>query len=177
MSNILSIFITFISAFFIISSIPKIINLKGFITLTADYGVVPGKVATILGALFPFVELILGIMLIFPEARVLAATGIIILLVGFQYAVINVLKTGKTLSCGCYGKLIDSKVDNFTILKIRILILISLYIVAMSLLKVENTLFKGGDIVIGIALSITILAFQVLWSTSKQSREILKNTN
>lgn len=175
MNEILSILIIFISSFFVISGMPKLVNIKASVALTIDYNLLPKKIASVFGVILPFAEITLGITLFFNEFRLHACIGLLLLLFCFYVAVKHVMNTGKELSCGCYGKLIDSKVDKFTVFKILLLgIVISIITLTTVLSEITTQIDIGGVTVIGISLSVTLFLFQYLWTTNKNSREILR---
>ncbi|EWG08773.1 MauE/DoxX family redox-associated membrane protein [Cytobacillus firmus] len=118
MEAIYNIGIYFLLMYFMISSISKILNLSQFSNTVMEYNVLPDKSAKLFGILLPFIELLASISLLLDSTKIYGLMALIFLLFCFGFSVIRVIKSGKKITCGCYGKLMDSKVDNLTLIKI-----------------------------------------------------------
>jgi uncharacterized membrane protein YphA (DoxX/SURF4 family) len=68
------------------------------------YQVMPYDVAKVVGAALPFVELMLGVLLLAGLATRLAATISTLLLVVFIAGITSAWIRGLSIDCGCFGK-------------------------------------------------------------------------
>ncbi|MFE4525025.1 MauE/DoxX family redox-associated membrane protein [Cytobacillus firmus] len=163
MEAIYNIGIYFLLMFFMISSISKIINLSHFTNIVMEYDVLPEKSVKLFGTLLPFIELLASISLLLDSTKIYGLMALIFLLFCFSISVIRVIKSGKKITCGCYGKFMDSKVDNLTLLKITMLMLLSIVLLMKSssfLLEFSVFyLFMGLLVTIGVLLIQKLLSF------------------
>ncbi|WP_343784643.1 MauE/DoxX family redox-associated membrane protein [Alkalibacillus silvisoli] len=157
---------------FMASSIPKIFSLKYFIHLVDQYDILPKYLALLYGVFLPFVE-VLGAGLLLSNTTFFY--GIIVLqiiLLSFAYAVYHVISNNKILTCGCYGRFLDAKVDKFTLNKIITLFLLatlSLYLSTQY--EVQYSLHYIG---MGIFLTLLLLLSQWIWNFHQDALRILR---
>ncbi len=69
----------------------------------AAYRLLPHDAATFLGAVLPFLEIALGLLLILGLATRLAAAASAILLIAFIAGIASAWARGLRIDCGCFG--------------------------------------------------------------------------
>lgn len=104
MVSLLDVLVVFLSFTFLFSAIPKLIHLSSFVELVKDYGVLPTMISGAVAVLIPFGELTGATLLLFPETLQAGSLILLVLLLSFLYAVSQVIRRNKILTCGCYGK-------------------------------------------------------------------------
>ncbi|WP_053363458.1 MauE/DoxX family redox-associated membrane protein [Bacillus sp. FJAT-27251] len=172
MISIVNVLLTMVFTVFAISSLPKLISLKHFAKLVADYQIVPRKASMIIGFTLPFFE-VLSCIFLFADGFILTASfAFLLLLIAFSFAVFKSLAAGKKIHCGCYGKFIDSEADSFTIFKL-ISLLVSMVIVLISFTFVPMENLKFEFHIIGFALGLMLLVLQILWTSHRRRLQIL----
>ncbi len=88
---------------FVYASIDKIIDPAGFATILYGYSVFPLALINIIAIIFPFIELVAGLCLIFkifPESALIIINffiSVFIIIIGF-----NLLR-GHEFNCGCFS--------------------------------------------------------------------------
>lgn len=92
----------FMGAFFIVFGGFKVINLAGFAQAYSEYDII-AKRSTLYAHIYPFFELILGIMYITRYQLVLANWATFILMAISSIGVALELAKGKTIVCACLG--------------------------------------------------------------------------
>jgi Methylamine utilisation protein MauE len=171
MEVLFNVTVYFLFCMLVVSSIPKIMNIKHFINLVKEYDFLPPTVLKIYGVILPFAELACAILLLIKGTTLYAAAIIITLLFSFLIGVLYMLNSDKIITCGCYGKFLDAKVSPFTVGKIVILMVASLIIIYFS--KETNLETTFLPIVSGALLTILLLASEMVWSKHKHATEIL----
>ncbi|MFE1243458.1 MauE/DoxX family redox-associated membrane protein [Fictibacillus sp. NPDC058756] len=171
MTQAYDIILLFIFTTFLISAIPKLINLKYFITLVHSYEVLPRFIGTIYGVLLPFIELGGTLLLLSKTYYIYGSLFLLFVLLSFTIAVTFVIRAKRDIKCGCYGKFLDSKVDSFTIIKIIILVISNLFIISNAQGYSDMNL---TNLLLGLFFTITLLLLQKIWSTYRVAVEQLK---
>lgn len=170
-----NIIITFLSATFLISSIPKIVNLNHFINLVVEYKILPKTLSVLYAIMLPFTELIFAILILNERTVIYGTVGLLFILITFKIAVFINVKNKKEILCGCHGKLLDTKVGKFTLLKIGALILCVLVLLISGMAQTVHIQYSFLTAFSGIYLSILFLLVQKAWSTHKDSIDKLQN--
>jgi len=92
---------------FIYASIDKIIQPADFAEAVYNYQILPGFLINLTAVILPWLELILGLLLIiglFQEGSVLIVTGLLVVFLG---AMIFNLARGLGVYCGCFSATMD----------------------------------------------------------------------
>lgn len=108
----------FLSFLFLISSISKIREPHSFVKTVAAYRLLPEMVIRPFAFSLPWIELILGMVLLLGwETRLAAgATGVLYFL--FSIALlINLLRGQKNLGCGCFGAKSNHKITSWLVFR------------------------------------------------------------
>jgi len=92
-----------LSALFIWAGITKLFNLSDFESVLATYQLFPNWSIPWLAVTVPWLEVILGVCVLFPFTKKSAAVGIFSLNIVFILVLLSVLVRGITISCGCFG--------------------------------------------------------------------------
>ncbi|MEQ2527551.1 MauE/DoxX family redox-associated membrane protein [Bacillaceae bacterium CLA-AA-H227] len=154
----------------IVSSIPKIINLKDFLNLVKEFDFLPLPILKLYGTILPFTELagafLLPIKGMLVYASILIFTVFLSITIGVEY----MLKTNKTITCGCYGRFLDSDVSQFTLIKLLFLSSISLMLAFFhNQIQVEIELFS---LLAGLFLATILISTEKIWNNHK---DVIKN--
>lgn len=115
---------------FIFTAVLKIMDLRGFYLIFLQYGLFSKNVAKILAYVQPFVEFIIGLLLIYDSGFLLVGTvgGIGLMLVATFFVVFGYVKKLKMQNCGCYGTAIESPLSIKKIVENIIWILVLVYV-------------------------------------------------
>ncbi|MCK5147385.1 DoxX family membrane protein [bacterium] len=114
---------------FILSGITKIFQLTEFMDVVARFNILPPVLIIPFTALFPPVELVLGVCLVAGYLTRWSALGISFLLMIMCVAIFPQLLGGPKISdCGCFGGLMDSAVDLNLFIRDCVLFAISFFI-------------------------------------------------
>lgn len=167
--SILTLFLFFT---FLFSSISKIINLRNFVEIVIEYKVLPNFPAKIFGYTLPFFEGGAALLLLFNGTIIMGLTLHLILLCSFGLAVSIVLKNNRKIVCGCHGEFFDATISSYNIVKIGFLIVVSLVV----LFFIQKTILSISiyESLIGILLSMFLLAVDKLWSKYSNSIELIR---
>lgn len=88
---------------FIVSGALKVSDLAASGRSVVAYRLLPYSAATTVGAVLPFVEIGVGLLLVVGLATRLAAAVSVVLLVAFIVGIISVWSRGLRIDCGCFG--------------------------------------------------------------------------
>ncbi|MEW9032259.1 MAG: MauE/DoxX family redox-associated membrane protein [Planifilum fimeticola] len=163
----------FLCTLFVISAVSKIAHLSAFRELTVAYGVLPAPIARGLGILLPFAELSGAALLCHGGTSLYGSLVLLVLLLGFAWAVSTVLRAKKNVSCGCYGKFLDASADRFTLFKIGVLAAAALIVMIRSFSHPVHP--SPGSILLGSFLTACLLAAQAVWAYHAKVMDRLKN--
>jgi hypothetical protein len=148
-------------------------SLQLFISAIKDYHILPHKVAVAYGSILPFLELISAVLLIFSKTFLLGILMVIFILLTIIYSVFKVMKTQRIVSCGCYGSFLKANVDLFTLVKLMILLLISVFLL-MSKPYIDFS-YSYLQILTGLFLTCLLLTCQKAWSSYQEAITIIKS--
>ena len=91
----------------------------------------------------------------------------------FAYAVSTILRTKKTIDCGCYGKFFDAKADRFTLIKIGILTVAAFIVLIRA--TAHPVHLSLNTVLLGSFLTVGFLTAQAVWSYHTKAMDTLKN--
>ena len=114
--------------FFVIFSLFKLINVKGFATSFSNYDIIASRVTTY-GKLYPFIELFLGIC--FLLGYLLLYVNILtffIMSIG-SIGIWNALRNNNQLECACLGSSLSLPLTPVTLAENLIMALMALYMI------------------------------------------------
>ncbi|MFP7416616.1 MauE/DoxX family redox-associated membrane protein [Priestia filamentosa] len=109
MSIISLIFTTGAGLLLIISSCFKILSLQESAKSVYKIAFIHKKIATIIGYLFPFIELLVAILLIIQVSNIWVNTIAIIIISAFIIINSNAIFKHSNIECFCFGKLLKTK--------------------------------------------------------------------
>lgn len=122
----------------VFSGILKVSDLKKFYLTIVKYGILKGKLAKLFGYSYPFVEILLGILLwmSFPKSIAVYFAGIasllfLTMLIAVAFALI---KNKKINNCGCYGEWIKVPISKKKLIENIFWFLLALYYLLAFLL-------------------------------------------
>ncbi|MGI6125634.1 MAG: MauE/DoxX family redox-associated membrane protein [Planifilum sp.] len=173
MQMIADVLAVFLCTMFVVSAVPKIINLPAFKELTVAYGVLPDPIAAAFGILLPFTELFGAALLLHGGTAIYGVLILLGLLLSFAYAVSTILRTKKTIDCGCYGKFFDAKADRFTLIKIGILTVAAFIVLIRA--TAHPVHLSLNTVLLGSFLTVGFLTAQAVWSYHTKAMDTLKN--
>jgi putative oxidoreductase len=107
----------YIGVIFIYASMYKIIYTAEFAETIASYQIVPYWAVNSMAIVFPWIELVSGIMLIAGIRTKLAAVTIAGLLLLFASAILINLIKGSAISCGCFHYSLNEVMSWWTLLR------------------------------------------------------------
>jgi len=91
-----------LGVFFVIASLPKIVDPPSFAHMIYNYRILPGPLVNIMALTMPWIELLSGLALILGIWKEAARTIIAAMLAVFIVAIsINLLR-GNAIDCGCF---------------------------------------------------------------------------
>jgi len=169
-----SIILIHIVSLFIISAITKVISYKTFLQLVDNFKILPQKMIVIIGSAIPIFELMGATFLLVDRTRIYGALIIILLLMMFSYAINQVLKTNRRISCGCYGRFIVADVDAFTMGKIVYLLVLIIFIGFIR--PLETIELSVPIVLVGTFVTIVVLIMQKAWQYYNQTLERLRKS-
>lgn len=162
-----SVVVIHLVSLFTLSAVTKLISIKLFVQSVQQFQLLPKRLAILFGGCIPLIELIGASLLLYHHSRLYGILVIIVLLTLFSYAVRSVLRTGKQISCSCYGRLLEAEVDRFTGGKIIYLfILVGFVAVMHSYVLLEITV---PAVITGTGLTILFLFSQKMWFIYKEN--------
>lgn len=88
---------------FIISASSKMLDHTKFVEIVKEIDILPSSLATVYGNMLPWVELLIGVYLIFGILRRTSAFVVILMAVSFMVANINSLIDGVDYCGNCFG--------------------------------------------------------------------------
>ena len=87
----------------LVAGATKIIDPQGSVAAVRAFALLPGALVTLAGWGLPFLELVLGVLLLAGVAVRPAALATAVLLAVFVAAVASVAARGLSIDCGCFG--------------------------------------------------------------------------
>ncbi len=103
---------------FLTAGISKIYDLQSFYINVLNYNIIKGEIAYVFSMTLPFIEVILGIYLIFGIYKKITNSISLFLLLLFIYAISYAIITKQPVSgCGCFGALVREKISVWDIVR------------------------------------------------------------
>src|SRR5438477_9606300 len=102
---------------FLVSAISKMMDKPGTEASMARYVFLPRGSGKFISNYFPFLELIVGLLLLLGLLTRLAAVGAVGLFAVFTFFILYDLTHNKNVSCHCFGKLSDDKVTPMSVVR------------------------------------------------------------
>lgn len=175
LSLFISAIVVHLFCIFSFSALLKILYYKNFIYMVIEYDILPEAYSRVWGSILPFIELLAALLLLQQSTLKYGATVLLFLLFSFVYAVIMVLSSKRKLTCGCYGKLLDTEVDTFTLGKIIFLSILSLMVLMIkSTVTIEHSFYSVG---VGIYMTVFLLITHKVWAIHQESMRLLRKNN
>lgn len=115
---------------FLASSFGKMIDKEGTAASMSRYTFLPVGSGKFIANVFPFIELIVGLMLVLGLFTPLAAVAALLLFILFTGLIVYDLASGKEQSCHCFGRLSDEKVTPWAVARNVVLMALSLLVAA-----------------------------------------------
>lgn len=138
---LLLIFRLFLGFIFVYAAVTKISDPESFSQSVYNYKLLPLFLVNILAVLFPWIELVAGILLIFGISVKENSAILSVLLVIFIAAIVISLFRGLDIDCGCFGTVDGAKVGI-----VKILENIGLLLLGIILIKFDSVyLSLSGD--------------------------------
>lgn len=170
--NLFSVITFHLASVFFLSGLAKLISFKIFQQVVVDYRLTSTKLAIIIGSVIPWIEIIAALFLLYETTWLSGATVLLLLLLLFAYAAIMILRSEQTVSCGCYGRLMDAKVDAFTLGKIGYLIfLVGTGFFFLHKGSVHHTV---PAVITGVSLTLLVLVIQSAWQQYQDNMDRLR---
>mgnify|MGYP001075077624 CR=1 FL=1 len=119
--NLGEMMIDFMGLFFIVFSFFKMLDISGFASSFSMYDPIASKVPYY-GRMYPFLETILGLMLLFRYQVDIALLATIVLLGITTYGVTKTLLAKRAIKCACLGTALDLPMTEATFIENAIMI-------------------------------------------------------
>ena len=117
---------------FLVSGVAKLFDLEGSKKATAGFGI-PEPLANIGGVILPFVELAVGVLLLFPQTTLVGALLALVLFVAFTVGMAIQLAKGNKPACHCFGQLSTAPIGKHSIIRNGILAALAAFVVYRGL--------------------------------------------
>lgn len=124
---------------FCVAGIPKIMDTAGFADAIYNYQILPDALINIVAMVLPWVEIMVGAMLIFGlwlPGAVLMYNGLMAVFLG---AIIYAAARGLNIQCGCFSTDAADAIDVKTIIRDSALFIGSLYLLFVVFVKKITT--------------------------------------
>lgn len=92
-----------VGAVFLVAGGLKVGDLAGSARAVNAYQLLPYEAARVIGAVLPFVEIVVGVLLVAGLATRLAAAVSVLLLAAFTAGIASAWARGLSIDCGCFG--------------------------------------------------------------------------
>lgn len=118
---------------FLIAAVRKLPNQRHFIFVVLAYRVLPRRVAYVYASLLPWIEAVVGVMLLLGAAtQVGAALGGLLLLSFTAALALNVARGRTGLDCGCFGTGRKQGIGGKVLARNGVLLLLSVQVLAFA---------------------------------------------
>lgn len=128
--NISEMMIDFMGLFFIVFSFFKMLDISGFASSFSMYDPIASK-APSYGKVYPFLETLLGLMLLFRYQVDIALLITIVLLGITTYGVTKTLLAKRAIKCACLGTALDLPMTEATFIENAIMIVMSVIMLVL----------------------------------------------
>lgn len=116
---------------FIVSAVGKLLDKAGTEASMSRYPFLPRGSGKLIADYFPFVEMLVGVLLVLGIFTRLGAVAAIALFVLFTTLIVYDLTRGQSASCHCFGRLSDEKLTPVAVVRNAVLMVLAL-LVALS---------------------------------------------
>jgi len=129
--NIQNFMLDFMGIFFVVFSFFKLLNLKGFQNSFKKYDLI-GKHFNAYCWIYPFIEISIGIFLLFRLYIYICLIITLIILISTSIGVIQSLRKKENIQCACLGSVLDlpmteaTLIENFTMIIMSLIMLFSI---------------------------------------------------
>ncbi|MGH8893033.1 MAG: PqqD family peptide modification chaperone [Actinomycetes bacterium] len=157
---------------FVVSGVAKLADRSGTHEAVLGFGV-PARVASLIAALLPPLELLAAIALVVPLTRTLGLVLALLLLGGFTVAVVLALRAGRRPDCRCFGRIGGADISSRTV--VRNIALAGLAVVGLATAGGADRVTGSGStlaILMGIGLAgLVVLSEGLAGRVARQRRE------
>jgi peroxiredoxin/uncharacterized membrane protein YphA (DoxX/SURF4 family) len=115
-------------AVFAVAGIGKLLDIKGSIKATENFGI-PESLSKIIGNMLPYLELLLAVGLLFQTTSWFAAIGLTCLLTAFIVGMLNQMRLGNAPECHCFGQFSSEPVSNKSVVRNVVFAVLSLALI------------------------------------------------
>jgi peroxiredoxin/uncharacterized membrane protein YphA (DoxX/SURF4 family) len=115
-------------AVFAVAGIGKLLDIKGSVKATENFGV-PESLSKIIGNLLPYLELLLAVGLLYQTTSWFAAIGLTCLLTAFIVGMLNQMRLGNAPECHCFGQFRSEPVSNKSVIRNAVFAVIALALI------------------------------------------------
>jgi len=133
-----------LSIVFVYASIDKIVHPQSFAQAVFNHQVLPEILINIIAIVLPWMELILGLCLLFNVWMNGASTLIAGLMFIFMSTITFNLLRGLDVGCGCFSTSTEESMNSLTLIRDMIFLCLSLSLVVFVFKKHKTTLGKSG---------------------------------
>lgn len=121
---------------FIYASLDKILNPGPFAQAVFNYQVLPGELINLTALILPWLELILGVCLLFNRWMQGASSLAAVLMTFFMGLILFNLARGLDISCGCFSTdPADGPMDSLTLARDILFLILAVGLVALTFHK------------------------------------------
>ncbi len=131
---------------FLVSAISKMMDKPGTEAGMARYVFLPRGSGKVITNYFPYLELVVGLLLLFGLLTRLAAVGAVGLFAVFTFFILYDLTHNRNVSCHCFGKLSDDKVTPMSVVRNVFLMALAVLLLAAfdGWLGIDGTLASSS---------------------------------
>lgn len=133
MVDVIFIIAKILGVLFVFSGIIKLSDLKGFSKIVIAYNMLPLELSRLMGYVLPFVEIIIGGMLLNGNYIFYGAVVGLLQLIVVTFALMKIYKRKKKMdNCGCFGTSIKVPVSKRKLVENIFWIILLAYVVVQS---------------------------------------------
>jgi uncharacterized membrane protein YphA (DoxX/SURF4 family) len=118
----------FVGGVFVVSGIAKWLDKPGTEANMSRYRFLPIGSGKLIAAVFPVLELAVGLLLVLGLFTTAAALGAVALFAVFTVLIVYDLSRGENASCHCFGRLSDEKLTPMAVVRNLVLMALSLFV-------------------------------------------------
>lgn len=115
---------------FVVSGLGKLADREGTVAAMSRYPFLPRGSGGFLGRVFPYLELVIGVMLVLGLLARVAAVGAVLLFVVFTALVVYDLTRGQQQSCHCFGRISAERLTPIAVVRNLLLLGLSALVAA-----------------------------------------------
>ena len=130
---------------FIYASIDKIVHPQSFAQAVFNHQILPEILINIIAIVLPWMELILGLCLLFNVWMNGVSVLTAVLMFIFMSAITFNLLRGLDVGCGCFSSSTDESMDSLTLIRFMIFLCLSFSLVVLVFKKHKMSLGRSGN--------------------------------